>query len=86
MQSFLDRRAILSIKKRQTIANKIIPGFAGGKSITTPNSPRVQTVKQIKHSDKSNGSFGGAEITALEEIKIDSVNVALLNEKLAQFQ
>jgi len=82
MQSFLDRRAILNLKKRQTIASHLIPGF-GAKSITTPNSPRAQQVKQIKHSDKSNGSYGGAEITALDEIKIDSVNVALLNEKLA---
>ncbi|CDW85120.1 UNKNOWN [Stylonychia lemnae] len=85
MQSFLDRRAILNLKKRQTIANHLIAGFST-KSITTPNSPRVQQVKQIKHSDKSNGSYGGAELTALDEIRIDPVNVALLNEKLAQFQ
>lgn len=54
----------------------------GGKSITTPNSPRASVVKQIKHSDKSNGSYGGAEMQALDEIRIENVNVALLNEKL----
>lgn len=44
MQSFLDRRAILSLKKRQTIASHFING-GGVKSITTPNSPRATAVK-----------------------------------------
>jgi len=81
MQSFLDRRAILNLKKRQTIASHLIKGIVA-KSITTPNSPRAAAVKQIKHSDKSNGSYGGAELSALDDIRIDNINVALLNEKL----
>lgn len=52
------------------------------KSITTPNSPRISTVKQIKHSDKSNGSYGGPD---LEEVRVENVNVALLSEKLQAF-
>ena len=49
MQSFIDRRSILSIKKRQEtgdgISNLVI------KSITTPNSPRgvKMIMKQVKH-------------------------------------
>jgi hypothetical protein len=62
----------------------IVAGAFIGKSITTPNSPRA--VKQIKHSDKSNGSYGGAEITTLEEVRVENVNVALLSEKLQAFQ
>ena len=81
MQSFLDRRAVLNLKKRQTIASSLITG-SGVKSITTPNSPRALAVKQIKRSDKSNGSYGGAEI---DEIKIGDVNLALLNDKLVAF-
>jgi hypothetical protein len=55
----------------------------GLKSITSPNSPRAQAIKQIKRtSDKSNGSYGGiAEIQALDEI-----NVGLLSEKLTMVQ
>ena len=55
----------------------------GAKAITTPNSPRAQAIKQIKRSDKSSGSYGGAEITTLEEIRVDSINLALLNDKLS---
>ena len=80
MQSFLDRRAVLNLKKRQTVVSS---AAAGGKSVTTPNSPRALAVKQIKRSDKSNGSYGGAEI---DEIKVGDVNLALLTDKLGAFQ
>ena len=93
MQSFLDRRSILSLKKRQPTSGNGSSMQAGhiaagslAKSITMPNSPRSKnTVKQIKHSDKSNGSFGGAEITTIEEARVE-VNVALLSEKLQAYQ
>lgn len=82
----MDRRSILSLKKRQTVTGYGAGAAAGqliGKSITTPNSPRA--IKQIKHSDKSNGSFGGAEIATMEEVRVDHVNIALLSEKLQAF-
>jgi hypothetical protein len=82
MQSFLDRRAILNLKKRQAVAHELVPGISM-KSITTPNSPRSNVVcKQIKHSEKSNGSYGGNGEIQAEDIRIEQVNIALVSEKL----
>ena len=49
------------------------------KSITTPCSPRASLYKQIKHSEKSNGSYGGADF-GVDEIRLE----VALNEKLLQ--
>lgn len=70
MQSFLDRRAILSLKKRQIEEPELAPAISM-KSITTPNSPRAKVVKQIKHSDKSNGSFGVKGDMQAEDIRLE---------------
>lgn len=52
------------------------------KSITTPNSPigsrRNSVVKQVKHSEKSGGSYG--EFAYFDEIKLENVNLAIENK------
>ena len=51
-------------------------GLTGGaKSITTPNSPKhtTTTYKQIKRSDKSNGSYG--EYPVLDDVRLENVNI-----------
>lgn len=76
MQSFIDRRrSILSIQKRQSLASQILG--IGAKSITTPNSPRESqaSCKQVKRSDKSNGSY--MEGSGIEELKLENFNVGL---------
>lgn len=59
-------------------------GIVGGKSITTPNSPsesqRGSVYKQVKRSDKSNGSYG-RDYTELDDLRLENVNIAGLESK-----
>lgn len=59
MQSFIDRRAVLSLKKRQ---NGNMPAdivqTSSMKSITQPNSPRKTQI--VKKSDKSKSNDAGS--------------------------
>ena len=78
MQSFIERRSIINYKKRQEIGHQVL--INGGKSITTPNSPRRTSSKGKDSSHKSNNSYVGN----IEEIKIDNLNIALKHERLDQ--
>jgi hypothetical protein len=74
MQSFIDRRAILSLKKRGMKSNDMFYGSQQSnnlKAITSPNSPRAFT-KLVKRQDPS--EKGRAQI---DDLKIDNINIAL---------
>jgi hypothetical protein len=55
MQSFIDRRAVLSLKKKQASQDM-------QKSITQPNSPRKAVV--VKKSDKSKSNDAGSSFAS----------------------
>lgn len=56
----------------------------GGKSITTPNSPRQSERNSVgkhgKNSEKSNAESYG-DYNGLDEMRLDNVNIALKADK-----